>query len=283
MTAKIIDGTAVADALIAKAKEGVEALKQRGITPELAVILVGENSASELYVKKKKEVCEQLGISFDLFRFPESVSERDIVELIMGLNIKFEVHGILVQLPLPKSFNRLRVLNTISPLKDVDGFSAFNIGLLSHEKEEIVSCTALGILKLVESTGIKLEGSNVCIVNHSIVVGRPLAQIMLNRNATVTVCNHHTKDLASFTRNADVLVTAVGVKNLITADMVKEGAVVIDAGILRHEGKTFGDVDFEPVSKKASFITPVPGGVGPMTVACLVQNLVNLASMQTSS
>ena len=280
MPAKEIDGKALADSILAETKKLAAGLKLRATNPSLAVILVGSSPASELYVEKKRQACGEAGIGFDLFRFKETVSEKEVLSLIAELNPKFGVHGILVQLPLPKSLNRNRVLNSVSPLKDVDGFTSFNIGLLSHGIEDIVSCTALGILKLIESTGSKIEGSNVCIVNHSIVVGRPLAQLMLNRNATVTICNQYTRNLAAFTSKADILVTAVGKAGLITADMVKAGAVVIDAGILRHRGKTFGDVDFEAVYQKASFITPVPGGVGPVTVACLLHNLVKLASLQ---
>ena len=182
--------------------------------------------------------------------------------------------------PKPDGGDEEAILEEISPLKDVDGFTAFNLGLLALNQEGIVSCTALGILKLIESTGTKLEGKNACIVNHSVVVGRPLSQLLLNRNATVTVCHAATKDLASFTKNADLLITAVGKPGLIKAEMVKPGAIVIDAGISRQGEKTLGDVEFEAVKQVASFITPVPGGVGPMTVACLMQNTVTLAAMQ---
>jgi len=280
MPAKIIDGNKAAEAILEKVKLQVADLKQKSVDPVLTVILIGDNKASELYIEKKKQACNAVGIEFDLFRFKHSIQQREITDLLKGLNYKQSVHGILVQLPLPQSFDTARVIDKISPLKDVDGFTSFNHGMLSHGKEEIVSCTAQGILKLVEGTGTKLEGSNVCIVNHGIVVGRPLAQLMLNRNATVTICNKATKDLALHTKQADVLVTAVGKPGLIKAGMVKQGAVVIDAGIARLGEKTVGDVDFEAVKEVASFITPVPGGVGPMTVACLMQNVANLAGFQ---
>ncbi len=280
MGAKIIGGDKISAAILERTKKDCDALRKKNITPKLAVILVGSNKASELYIAKKRAACSALGIEFDLFRFKQSVEESEIVSLIKELNYKFGVHGILVQLPLPQGFDTARVIDSISPLKDVDGFTSFNLGLLCHGKEEIVSCTANGILKLIESSGKKIEGSRVCIVNHSIVVGRPLAQLLLNRNATVTVCNRFTKDLGSVTKEADILVTAVGKPGLIKPEMVKQGAVVIDAGIAKAGEKTVGDVDFAGVKEAASFITPVPGGVGPMTVACLMQNVVKLASLQ---
>jgi len=278
--AEVIDGAGIAASLLEQTKNEVDALKQRGISPTLAVILVGNNPASELYIEKKKLACEALGITFDLFRFKETVSEKELLELIKALNYKVGMHGILVQLPLPPKIDKHRILDSISPLKDVDGFTSFNLGLLAYGNEELASCTAKGIIKLIESTGLDPKGKNVCIVNHSIVVGRPLSQMILNRNATVTVCHQFTQDLASFTSKADILVTAVGKPGLITADMVKQAAIVIDAGIAKADGKTVGDVDFGEVSQKASFISPVPGGVGPLTVACLLQNVAKLASMQ---
>jgi len=280
MPAKIIDGTKMAQGILAEAKALADNLKQKSITPTLAVILVGENTASELYVEKKKQAAESIGIVFDLFRYKDTVTERELISLINSLNYKLTVHGILVQLPLPKKFNVQRIIDSISPLKDVDGFTAFNLGMLAHGEEAIASCTAMAITKMIESTGTPLKGKNACIVNHSIVVGRPLSQLMLNRDATVTVCHAATQNLASFTKQADVLATAVGKPGIITADMVKPGAIVIDAGIVKVGTKTVGDVDFANVSQVASFITPVPGGVGPMTVACLLHNTARLASLQ---
>lgn len=278
MPAKLIDGRSVSQALLADAKKKVALLKKQGLVPRLAVVLVGNSSASGLYVEKKKKACEESGISFELVRFGETVSGQELVEAVQALDEREDVHAILVQLPLPKGISRFAVLDGISPEKDADGFTSVNLGLLDHGNESIVSCTALGILKLVESTGAKIEGSNVCIVNDTIVVGRPLARLFLNRNATVEICNFYTRDLAAHTRNADILVTAVGKPGLITAGMVKPGAIVIDAGIAKIGEKTVGDVDFESVKKIASFITPVPGGVGPMTIACLALNVAELAS-----
>ncbi|MFA4855462.1 MAG: tetrahydrofolate dehydrogenase/cyclohydrolase catalytic domain-containing protein [archaeon] len=280
MPAKLIDGHVVSQALLGNVKKKVALLKKQGVAPKLAVVLAGNSPASELYVEKKKKACEELGIAFELVRFGENVSEQELVEAVQALDERDDVHAILVQLPLPKGIDRFAVLDEISPEKDADGFSSVNLGLLDHGNESIVSCTALGILRLVESTGAKIEGSNVCIVNDTIVVGRPLAKLFLNRNATVEICNFYTKDLGAHTRNADILVTAVGKPGLITADMVKPGAVVIDAGIAKSGEKTVGDVDFEAVKKVASFITPVPGGVGPMTIACLAGNVAELAMMQ---
>ena len=280
MAAKIIDGDSIAAAILEETKKSVEGLKAKGISPKLGVVLIGDNPASEIYVNKKMLAAKSLGIEFELFRFPKSFSEAELVPFLNELNFRADVHAVLVQLPLPKHLGVAKVLDAVSPLKDADGFTAFNLGLLDHGREEIVSCTALGIMKLVESTGVKLEGASVCIVNHSIIVGRPLAQMMMNRNATVTVCNAFTRDLASFTRNADVLVVAVGKPGLISGGMVKPGAVVIDAGIAKKGSKVVGDLDFESVKEKAGFVTPVPGGVGPMTVASLMKNVATLASVQ---
>lgn len=280
MPAKIIDGKAVSAALLESVKRDVAELKRRGIVPKLAVVLAGNNNASELYVEKKKKACESLGIAFELARFGADVSEEKLAEAVQALDDRDDVHAILVQLPLPEGVDRFTVLDEVSPEKDADGFSSLNLGLLDYHDESVVSCTAFGILKLVESTGTKIVGSNVCIVNDTIVVGRPLAKLFLNRKASVDVCNFFTRDLAAHTRQADILVTAVGKPGLITAGMVKPGAVVIDAGISKKNGKTLGDVDFEAVKNVASFITPVPGGVGPMTIACLAGNIARLALNQ---
>ncbi len=280
MAAKIISGDQIAAKIFEKTEKLVTALRARSIKPTLAVILIGGNPASELYVKKKKQACDALGIILDISRFKQSINEKKVISFINTLNYKFFVHGILVQLPLPKNFNQTKIIDSISPLKDVDGFTAFNLGLLAHGKEGVVSCTAQGILKLIQSTRVRIKGSNACIVNHSIIVGRPLSQLLLNKGATVTVCHEFTKDLAKHTKEADILGTAVGLPGMITADMVKPGAVVIDAGIFKKQGKVLGDVDFEAVKKVAGFITPVPGGVGPLTVACLTNNVAKLALLQ---
>jgi len=280
MAAIIIDGDTIAAGILEETKKMVDGLKDKSVFPKLSVILVGENPASEIYIERKKLACETLGIEFELLRLRETITEKELAHTINELNFHFDTHGILVQLPLPRHIDRAKIIGGISPLKDVDGFTAFNLGLLCHGKEEIVSCTALAIVKLIESTGQEIAGKNACIVNHSIVVGRPLSQLLLNRNATVTICHAGTEGIDFFTRQADILVTAVGKPGLIKSDMVKAGAIVIDAGIARENGKTKGDVDFDAVKEIASYITPVPGGVGPMTVACLMQNLAKLAALQ---
>ncbi len=277
MPAKLIDGKGIAAKVLEAAKSRVSGLSFK---PVLAVVLVGEDPASKLYVQKKQDACENVGIESKLVSFPETISQQDLIAKIEALNSDESVNGILVQLPLPKGLDRNAVLETVSPSKDVDGFTAENLGLLALGVEEMVSCTPKGIIKLIESTGTDLKGKNCCIVNHSIVVGRPLAQLFLNRNATVSIIHQFTKDLSEFTKNADVVITAAGVSDLIKADMVKDGAIVIDAGIARKNGKLVGDVDFEAVKEVASFITPVPGGVGPMTVACLIDNTIVAAENQ---
>lgn len=282
MPAQVLDGKELAKGVLAQAKNEIDNLLEQGFRPKLAVIQVGDDPASSLYVEKKKIACQALGIDFDFYPYDEKIAQKDLLNTIRELNDKFHTHGILVQLPLPGHLDREKTLNAISPLKDVDGFTSFNLGLLEHGKEGFVSCTALGILKLVESTGLKLEGSNACIVNHSVVVGRPLASLLLNRGATVTVCHEHTANLAAHTSMVDLIVTAVGKPGLIRAEMVRDGAVVIDAGISRREARVLGDIDFEAVSEKASFVTPVPGGVGPMTVACLMKNVARAAALQNT-
>ena len=278
--ANVLSSNKTAAKLFKETNVLLERLRKKNIKLGLAVILVGTNPASEIYIKKKKIACDELGIGFELLRFSKGVLQEKILQTIEELNAKETVTAILVQLPLPKSLDPAKILNTISPLKDADGFTAFNLGLLNYGKEEIVSCTAQGIIRLLESTGTTIEGSNACIVNHSIVVGRPLAQLLLNRAATITICHSKTTDLAMHTKNADILITAVGKPKLINGDMVKSGAVVIDAGIAKQNGKTVGDIDFESVKEVASYITPVPGGVGPMTIACLVYNVAKLAMLQ---
>lgn len=277
LSAQLIDGKKQSSEILSKVKKEISSLQKR---PVLAVILVGENPASKLYIEKKQQACAEVGIESKLFSFPENVAEQELLEKIQGLNDDSSVSGILVQLPLPENINRNNVLQSIAPSKDVDGFTAENLGKLALGIEEMVSCTAMGIIKLIESTSTKLEGKNVCVVNHSIVVGRPLAQLLLNRNATVAVCHKFTKNLSEFTKNADVLISATGVAGLIKKGMVKEGAVVIDAGIARNGDTVVGDIDFNAVKEIASFITPVPGGVGPMTVACLMENTLKAAKNQ---
>jgi methylenetetrahydrofolate dehydrogenase (NADP+)/methenyltetrahydrofolate cyclohydrolase len=277
MPAKLIDGKKLSEEILAKVGKRVSKLSKK---PVLAVVLVGDSPASHLYVEKKRQVCEKVGVQSKLYSFCESVSQEEVVAKVKELNEDNSVNGILVQLPLPKNFDRNTVLEAVSPSKDVDGFSAENLGKLALGIETMVSCTASGIIKMIESTGTELKGKNCCIVNHSIVVGKPLTMLLLNRNATVSVCHQFTKNLAEFTKNADVLITAAGVPCLIKKEMVKAGSIVIDAGIAKNDGKLCGDVEFDSVKEIVSAITPVPGGVGPMTIACLIENTVKAAENQ---
>lgn len=250
------------------------------IHPKLVVILVGKNPASLSYIKQKQKACVKTGINWEQFDYEESVTTDELISKIDSLNQDETVHGILVQLPLPKHINVPLVIRAIDPKKDVDGFTAYNLGkmFLSTEFEDLAPCTPLGVIKMLEYYKIPIKGQDVVVVGHSNIVGKPLSTMFLNRNATVTTCHIDTKDLASHTIKADILCVGVGKMNLIKADMVKDGAVVIDIGTNRtDDGKLHGDVDFDNVSKKASFITPVPGGAGPMTVACLMLNTIRAA------
>ncbi len=278
MPAEIIDGKALAATIQADvAKRVSDFKKQHGIQPGLAVILAGNNAASEIYVEKKEQACHETGILSEKFVFGEDASEQELIEKISELNSDRKIHCILVQLPLPQGINARRVLREVLPEKDVDGFTPRNIGALLSGDETFAPCTPKGIIRLIESTETRIEGANAVVVGASIIVGKPTAAMLLNRNATVTVCHKKTSSLAEHTKNADILVSAAGVRGLITASKVKQGAVVIDAGIVRENNSIYGDVDFENVKRKAGFITPVPGGVGPMTVACLMENTVAAA------
>ncbi len=274
MPATELNGKKLASQIEESLKPRIEALEKAGKKPGLAVVLVGSDPASRLYVSKKREACKRLGIHSEEFRFPESVSGEELIKKVRELNEKKEIHGILVQLPLPGGIDSAKAIESIAPEKDVDGFSSKNMGLLALGKEGLVSCTARGVIKLIESTGKKIKGSNACVVGHGKTVGLPLSIMLLNRNATLTVCDRFTKCLESETKKADILISCAGVPSLVGGEMVKEGAIVIDVGINRVMGKLVGDVDFECAKKKAAFITPVPGGVGPMTVACLMENTV---------
>ena len=278
--AKIIDGKAIANALQERLKEQTSYLAmQFGRKPKLAVIMVGEDPASAIYVRNKIRACETVGISSESFRLPEATEQAELESLIVKLNKDESTDGILVQLPLPSHLDPKRIIPLIDPKKDVDGFSAYNIGaLVLDDKRALYSCTPLGIIQLIKSTGIDLVGKRAVVVGRSNEVGKPVALMLLQQNATVTICHSKTENLGEITRTADVLVVAVGKKKLITGDMVKEGAVVIDVGINRDEdGKLCGDVDFASVEPKCGFITPVPGGVGPMTIAMLMTNTVKAA------
>ncbi|MFH1835464.1 MAG: tetrahydrofolate dehydrogenase/cyclohydrolase catalytic domain-containing protein [Methanobacteriota archaeon] len=277
MTAQIIDGAKKALEIKASLKKEVKTLSEKGVTPALATILVGDDSSSRIYLKLKEKACVEVGIKSNQFELPADASEGEVISLITKLNSDELVHGILVQLPLPKHLNEYKTLSNINPSKDVDGFHPQNLGKLAFKDEALAPATPKGIVVLLEDL-TRLEGKNVCIVNHSIVVGKPLALMLLSRNATVDVCHVYTKNLANHTKAADILISATGVPKLIKKDMVAEGAIVIDVGVSKTEEGITGDVDFEKVKEKASHITPVPGGVGPMTIAILLQNTITAAS-----
>lgn len=265
----VLSGTSVAAQIRRELKTLVEHSK---VQPGLAVVLVGQDPASKIYVKFKTQASEEVGMYLETVELPEDISQKKLLKVIAKLNKSRDIHGILVQLPLPRHLDAYEVIEAIDPRKDVDGFHSENVGWLSIGEPRLMPATTKGILTLLDSYHIDVSGKHVVMVGASNIVGKPTAAALVNRNATVTICHKFTQDLKSHTKHADVIITATGVPQLITADMVKEGVVVIDAGITRYEGKVVGDVDFEGVSQKASHITPVPGGVGPMTVASLMQN-----------
>ncbi len=278
MTAKIIDGKAIAAQVRMRVKERARELFERsGKKARLAVVMAGDNPASEIYVRNKIKACEEAGIESQSFRLSADASEQKIIELVDKLDSDNLTHGILVQLPLPKGINERRVLERISPRKDVDGFHAVNAGNLMLGNDCLAACTPQGCIELIRSTGINIEGKNAVVVGRSNIVGKPMAMLLLQNNATVTIAHSKTENLASITSRADILVAAVGKKEFITGDMIKPGAVVIDVGMNRHDGKLYGDVKFDEASRVAAFITPVPGGVGPMTIAMLLENTVTAA------
>lgn len=292
--AQIIDGRKVAEKVLAEVKADADRLKAKGVTPTLAVVLVGDDEASKIYVAGKEKKAKETGLGTKEFCLPAETTEKELLDLVEQLNKDRVVHGILVQFPLPKHISEKKIRRAVSPQKDVDGLNPCNSGRLMEGDEGLAPCTPKGCIRLLEEYGVELKGRHAVVVGRSALVGKPLAQMLLNRDATVTTCHSHTKNLAEITRQADVLCVAVGKPKLVTAEMVKEGAVVIDVGINRVDGQTIkedvegvemiakkkiivGDVDFQEVSKKASFITPVPGGVGPMTIAMLLRNTVNAA------
>lgn len=274
---KLIDGKKQANDIKEKLKKEISALKEQGVIPGLAIILVGHDPASEIYVKNKIKTCDELGICTLLYRFTEESSEKEIIAQIKDLNEDDGIDGILIQSPLPAIFNEDKIISYVDPKKDVDGFGINNLGALLSNNELIIAATPLGILKMLENESVSLEGKNVVVVGASRIVGRPMATLLLNRGATVTICHNKTKNLKEITSNADILIVAIGQAKFITSDFVKEGAVVIDVGINRIDNHLYGDVDFDSVSKKASLITPVPGGVGPMTIVMLLSNVVDVA------
>ena len=277
MAAKLLDGKIMAAELEQELQKRVEAVSARGVTPGLTVILVGEDPASQTYVSNKEKACARLGIRSRTLRMPQSATQQELEDAIREANADASVHGILVQLPLPRHLDSDRALSLILPEKDVDGFHDINAGRLSRGLDCVVACTPKGALHMLKRAGIPLQGKEAVVVGRSNIVGKPMALLLLQENATVTVCHSRTADLAEHTRRADILVAAIGKPRFITADMVKEGAVVVDVGINRVDGKLCGDVDFDAVSQKASYITPVPGGVGKMTIAILMDNTVSAA------
>lgn len=271
----------------AKVKEGlkfeIDELKKKGIEPKLAVIMVGNDSSSEIYVRNKSKACEKVGIEFEEFLLDESTSEEELLKLIDKLNNDNSVNGILLQSPVPGHISIDNAFEKISPEKDVDGFNPVNVGKLSIGRKGFVSCTPLGIIKLLEEYNVVLEGKNAVVIGRSNIVGKPMAQCLLSKNATVTICHSRTQNIKEIVKNADIVVSAIGKPHFIIADMIKDGAVIVDVGINRlNDGKIVGDVDFENVEPKASFITPVPGGVGPMTIAMLLNNLVEAVKLQNN-
>lgn len=280
---KLIDGKEVSNHVKTKVKEEVEALKEKGIEPALAVIIVGNDPASRVYVNNKKKACEFTGMRSVEYALPEETTEEELLAIIDKLNVDDSINGILCQLPVPKHISEKAVIERISPKKDVDVFSAENVGKMWQGDYDMASCTPMGVIELLDYYGIDVCGKNCVIIGRSNIVGKPMASLLLERSATVTICHSRTKNLSEITSKADLIVAAVGRARFVTADMVKEGAIVVDVGINRNEdGKLCGDVDFENVKEKCSFITPVPGGCGPMTIAVLMKNTLLACKKQNS-
>ncbi len=283
MTAQLIDGNALSRELRTRVAQRAAALKERGVTPGLAVILVGENPASEVYVRNKVKACADAGLHSVLERYPADLCENALLERIAALNADAGIHGILVQLPVPAHIDAQKVIEAISPAKDVDGFHVASAGALMTGMPGFLPCTPYGCMKMLESIGYDLRGKHAVVIGRSNIVGKPMALMLLQKNATVTICHSATRDLKALTAQADVIVAAVGKRNMLTADMVKPGAVVIDVGMNRNdEGKLCGDVDFAGVKEVAGYITPVPGGVGPMTITMLLVNTLEAAERVAS-
>ena len=278
MTAQIIDGKALAAQIRTEVTQRVAAIKAQGVTPGLAVILVGDNPASQVYVRNKVKACSDCGMHSVLEKYDATMSEAALLERVHALNADPAIHGILVQLPLPAHIDAQKVIETISPAKDVDGFHIASAGALMTGMPGFWPCTPYGCMKMLESIGYNLRGKHAVVIGRSNIVGKPMALMLLAQDATVTICHSRTPDLAAITRQADVIVAAVGKRNVLTADMVKPGAVVLDVGMNRNdEGQLCGDVDFDGVKNVASYITPVPGGVGPMTITMLLVNTLQAA------
>ena len=280
--AKIIDGKAVSQFVKDEVKKEVSALGEKGVSVGLAVIIVGNDPASRTYVNNKKKACEATGIISEEYALPEDTTMDELLALIKELNAKKSINGILCQLPLPKHLDEKAVIENIDPIKDVDAFHAVNTGHIMIGDYSFLPCTPAGIMEMLKYYNIEIEGKECVVIGRSNIVGKPMAMLLLQKNGTVTICHSRTKNLKEVTYRADILVAAVGIPYFVTADMVKDGAVVIDVGMDRKEGKLCGDVDFAEVEKKASYITPVPGGVGPMTIATLMKNTVTAAKIQNN-
>lgn len=277
----IIDGKAVSAKIRKQTTEEIEALKAQGINPGLAVVMAGEDSASKVYVRNKQKACADMGIYSKEYLLPENTSQQELLELIENLNNDDSIHGILVQSPLPEQLDEKTIVSHIDPNKDVDAFHAYNVGKIMIGDYNFLPCTPAGVIELIKSTGVQIAGKNCVVIGRSDIVGKPMAMLLLHNNGTVTICHSKTQNLADICRNADILVAAVGKAGFVTADMVKPGAVVIDVGMNRNEnGKLCGDVDFAAVEPIASYITPVPGGVGPMTITMLMRNVVIAAKLK---
>ena len=281
MTGIKIDGKVIAQTVKNRVKKATDDLKTEGINPCLATVLIGNNPASATYVRNKHKACEEVGIATKDHKLDESVTQQELNRIIDELNADVSVHGILVQLPLPKHLNEFVTTSRISPIKDVDGLTPHNAGLLAMKKAALVACTPSGVMEMFDYHNIDLEGKNVVLINRSNLVGKPLYHLLLEKNATVITCHSKTKDIKKFCQTADIIIAAVGdrTKFILTPEMIKEGAIVIDVAISRFENKLVGDCDYEKIIKKASFATPVPGGVGPMTVAMLLKNTITATSL----
>lgn len=279
--AKLIDGKAISAAVRAQAAEDVKKLKAQGVVPGLAVVIVGDDPASRTYVNNKKKACAEIGIYSEEYALPATTTQKELMDLVAKLNQKEDIHGILVQSPLPDGLDEEAVVEAINPKKDVDAFHPENVGRIMIGNFHFLPCTPAGVIELLNRSGVEIKGKNCVVVGRSNIVGKPMAMLLLHNHGTVTICHSRTKDLGAVCRGADILVAAVGKPGFITGDMVKEGAVVIDVGINRNEnGKLCGDVDFASVEPKASYLTPVPGGVGPMTIAMLMKNTIVAAKIQ---
>lgn len=279
--ATLINGKEVSAKVKANVKKETEILKSKGISVGLAVVIVGADPASRIYVNNKKKACEEVGFNSYEYALDETATQEELLDLVEVLNKDDKVNGILVQLPLPKHIDEKAIINAINPAKDVDAFHPINVGKIMIGEYSFLPCTPAGVMELIDSTGVEIEGKSAVVIGRSNIVGKPMSMLLLHRNATVTICHSRTRDLADICRNADIIVAAVGKAKFVTKDMVKDGAVVIDVGMNRLEnGKLCGDVDFDEVAEKTSYITPVPGGVGPMTIAMLMKNTLTAAKLK---